>query len=95
VEEGDVNEDELRAAAPEEDDHDLLTYDEVAIRLRLEIDRARQRLESAAPEAKAAAAARLETLIEASKRNGRRQVNDDNVERFFGFPSPRRSPSPS
>ena len=79
--------DEVREAM-DEDDYDLLTYDEVAVRLRGEIA-AQQAVVDAAADAVDAAAAqdRLQALKDASVRTSRRRVNDETFERFFGFPS--------
>lgn len=75
----------------EADDHDLLTFREAGERLRLEIRAAEVRvaeLEASSPNAAdlPEARARLSALREAAQRNSAQPVNDDNFERFFGYP---------
>jgi len=75
----------------DEDDHDLLTFGEAGERLRLEIRAAEARvseLEADAPSAAdlRAARARLSALREAAQRNSAQPINDENFERFFGYP---------
>lgn len=78
----------------DEDDHDLLTYGEVAARLSEEIAAEARRLEEwearvaageAVAEARDRCAERLRGLREAMDRNRRQPITDANFERFFGF----------
>jgi len=83
--------DKPRRGKRDEDDHDLLTFGEVGERLRLEIHAAQVRVaEIAAGGTDAAelraARARLSALREAARRNSAQPINDDNFERFFGYP---------
>ncbi len=78
----------------DEEDYDLLTYSEAGIRLDQEIDRQRARLakleSSAQPDDGGEVAAcrdRLAALEQSRERNSRRAINDDNFERFFGYPA--------
>jgi hypothetical protein len=77
---------------PEDDDHDLLTFGEAGARLQIEIRTLRARLrelEGARPRDEAAiaeAAARLAALQESAERNRAQPINDENFERFFGYP---------
>jgi hypothetical protein len=73
----------------DEDDHDLLTYGEVAVRLH-EAIKAQEglvtRLAKHGDSTQVAEAqARLEALREAKERNRRQPVNDKNFEEFFGY----------
>lgn len=75
----------------DEDDHDLLTFGEAGERLRVEIRLAESHV--AELEAGGAAAAqlrgartRLSALREAAQRNSAQPINDENFERFFGYP---------
>jgi precorrin-6B methylase 1 len=72
-----------------EDDHDLLTYGEAAVRLHEEIRSHRAivaELERhGAADDIAKVRRRLEALEEAAERNRRQPINDANFERFFGF----------
>ena len=75
----------------DEDDHDLLTFNEAGERLRMEIRAAQGRvaeLEADGPDATGLweARARLSALREAAQRNSAQPINDDNFERFFGYP---------
>jgi hypothetical protein len=74
----------------DEDDHDLLTFGEVGERLRLEIAAAQDavgRLEaSGTPEELEDARARLTALRAAAQRNAAQPINDENFEKFFGYP---------
>lgn len=75
----------------DEDDHDLLTFGEAGERLRMEIRAAQARvaeLEGGGPNAAGLpeALARLSALQEAAQRNSAQPINDDNFERFFGYP---------
>jgi hypothetical protein len=72
-----------------EDDHDLLTYGEVAVRLH-EAIKAQEGLVAQLAEhgdsaQVAKARARLQTLHEAKERNRRQPINDKNFEHFFGY----------
>ena len=79
-------------ARPEDDDHDLLTFGEAGARLEIEIRTLRARLrelEAASPRDEAAiarTAARLTGLQESAERNAAQPINDENFERFFGYP---------
>ena len=77
---------------PADEDHDLLTYGEAAVRLQTEIQALRDqiaRLEvEAAPGAPAgveSARSRLALLEDAAARNARQPITDDNFEAFFGY----------
>jgi len=73
----------------EEDDHDLLTYGEVGVRLQQSVREQRAvvaQLEQARGAGIESAKARLAALEEAFERNRRQPINDDNFERFFGYP---------
>lgn len=78
----------------DEDDHDLLTYGEVAARLSEEIAAESQRLRELHARAAAGqpvveeldrSARRLVQLRDALGRNRRQPISDANFERFFGF----------
>jgi hypothetical protein len=72
----------------EEDDHDLLTYSEVAVRLHGEVRDQRDRvaeLERTGADGLDAARRRLAALEDALERNKQQPINDDNFERFFGY----------
>jgi hypothetical protein len=78
---------------PDEDDYDLLTFGEAGARLEIEIRAQRARvaaLEGADGPADGAALAaarhRLAALEEGQRRNAAQPLNDDNFERFFGYP---------
>ena len=77
---------------PEDDDHDLLTFGEAGARLEIEIRTLRARLhalEGASQRDEAAiadAAARLAALQEGAERNRAQTINDENFEKFFGYP---------
>ncbi|WP_261569584.1 acyl-CoA synthase [Frankia gtarii] len=82
------------AAVPQredEDDQDLLTYGEVAVRLAEEIEAQSAlvtELEGAEPadaERVGRERTRLAALRDAQERNQRRPINDENFERFFGY----------
>lgn len=81
-----------REQRPDDDDHDLLTFGEAGARLRVEVRSAHERVErlaSATPvdaEALAAARDRLAALRDGVRRNTAQSINDDNFERFFGYP---------
>jgi len=74
----------------DEDDHDLLTFNEAGERLRIEIAEARALIEkleaSQDPAALSRARARLDALLEATDRNTAQPINDANFEKFFGYP---------
>jgi hypothetical protein len=74
----------------DEDDHDLLTFGEAGERLRLEIaaaERTVARLQSASAGANVEKAqARLDALRLAAHRNSAQPINDENFEKFFGYP---------
>ena len=74
-----------------EDDHDLLTFGEAGERLRLEIRAVRLvvadlQKNHQAGSGLAAAQERLAALEEAAHRNSAQPINDDNFEKFFGYP---------
>jgi hypothetical protein len=77
---------------PEDDDHDLLTFGEAGARLEIEIRTLRARLSDlegvqARDEAAIAKSrARLAALEESAARNRAQPINDENFERFFGYP---------
>jgi len=74
----------------DEDDYDLLTFGEVAVRLDAEIRALAGQValleepgqDSAQLES---ARQRLERLREAAARNSRQPINDENFARFFGY----------
>lgn len=73
----------------DEDDHDLLTYGEAGFRLHEAVDQQRElveRLEAAGDAGATDARTRLTALEQAVERNTRQPINDDNFERFFGYP---------
>jgi hypothetical protein len=77
---------------PEDDDHDLLTFGEAGARLEIEIRTLRARLrelEGAQPRDEAAIAQatdRLAAVQESAERNRAQTINDENFEKFFGYP---------
>ena len=77
---------------PDEDDHDLLTFGEAGARLEIEIRTIGARLralEGALPRDEAAigqARARLAALEDSAERNRAQPINDENFEKFFGYP---------
>lgn len=74
----------------DEDDHDLLTFGEVAERLRLQVAEAEAEVErlrrSGPPDELEKARTRLEVLRSAATRNSAQPINDANFEKFFGYP---------
>lgn len=82
------------ASAPRErlddDDHDLLTFNEVGERLRVEIAQLASQVaelrDADRPEELAKATARLTALRAAARRNAVDPINDANFEKFFGYP---------
>lgn len=85
----------------DDDDHDLLTFVEVSERLSMEIRAAEFRvseLEAAGGDALQAARTRLSALRAAAQRNAASSINDENFEKFFGYPGKARrnvtSPQP-
>ncbi|MDT5214019.1 MAG: hypothetical protein QOK18_2258 [Mycobacterium sp.] len=74
----------------DEDDHDLLTFGEAGERLRLEIAAAEAHLDqiqmSGTPVDIERASTRLTALRAAAKRNAAQPINDENFEKFFGYP---------
>lgn len=80
----------INEPAPEredEDDHDLLTYGEVKVRIHQEVQAQRAlvaELEASSQDA-SHAKERLAALIDAAERNSRSVINDDNFEKFFGY----------
>jgi L-rhamnose isomerase len=83
---------ETAVQRPEDDDHDLLTFGEAGARLEIEIRTTRARLhalEDALPRDEAAigqASARLAELEDGAARNRAQPINDENFEKFFGYP---------
>ena len=74
----------------DEDDHDLLTFSESAIRLREEIELTKAALrEDPAPERQAALSARLSTLTDALRRNTRRAKTSPGEKGFLDYVPPR------
>src|ERR1700761_1127315 len=77
---------------PEDDDHDLLTFGEAGARLEIEVRTTRARLrelEAASPrdeEAIAQLSDRLGGVEGRAERNQAQPINDENFERFFGYP---------
>jgi L-rhamnose isomerase len=77
---------------PDEDDYDLLTFGEAGARLEIEIRAMRSRIaemEQASPvdaDAVSAAKGRLAALQDGASRNAAQPINDENFERFFGYP---------
>ena len=72
----------------DEDDHDLLTYGEVRVRLHEEVRQQQEtvdELERSGGEGLEAARRRLDALKDAVERNKQQPINDDNFERFFGY----------
>ncbi len=71
----------------DEDDHDLLTYGEVKVRIHEEVQAQRARVAEleASGEDTFAAQRRLDALVDAAERNSRNRINDDNFEKFFGY----------
>ena len=78
----------------DEDDHDLLTYGEVKVRIHEEVRTQRAlvaELEATGGDA-SGARRRLDALVDAAERNSRSRINDDNFEKFFGYRgTPRRN----
>ena len=78
--------------ARDEDDHDLLTFSESAIRLREEIALTEAALrESPAPERRAALEARLSALTDALDRNTRQADASPGEKGFLDYAPPRRA----
>src|SRR5215469_8961520 len=78
----------------DEDDHDLLTFSESAIRLRKEIALTEAALrESPAPERRAALEARLSALTDALDRNTRQAGANPGGKGFLHYEPPRRAGS--
>lgn len=82
-----INFNEPAPEREDEDDHDLLTYGEVKVRLYHEVQAQRARIaeleaseQDASQEKK-----RLARLLDAAERNSRSTINDDNFEKFFGY----------
>jgi hypothetical protein len=75
----------------DEDDHDLLTFSESAVRLRTEIARTEEALrESRDPERRAALEARLSALTDALGRNTRQAGASPGEKGFLDYAPPRR-----
>jgi len=76
----------------DEDDHDLLTFSETAIRLREEIALTEAALrESPAPRPRAALEARLSALTDALDRNTRQADASPGEKGFLDYAPPRRA----
>jgi hypothetical protein len=78
----------------DEDDHDLLTYGEVRVRIHegVQAQRALVAELEAAGEDATSAKRRLDALVDAAERNSRNRINDENFEKFFGYKgTPRRN----
>lgn len=78
----------------DEDDHDLLTYGEVRVRIHEEVQAQRALVAElkAAGEDTTSAQCRLDALVDAAERNSRSRINDENFEKFFGYKgTPRRN----
>ncbi|HEY6790979.1 MAG TPA: hypothetical protein VI365_27090 [Trebonia sp.] len=77
---------------PQDDDHDLLTFGEAGARLEIEIRTLRASLSDlkGAPSPDEAAIeqaqARLVALEESAARNRAQSINDENFEKFVGYP---------
>ena len=85
-----MGDDQARDLVRDEDDHDLLTFSESAIRLREEIALTETALrEDPAPELKAALSARLGALTEALRRNTRHADTSPGEQGFLGYLPPR------
>jgi hypothetical protein len=75
----------------DEDDYDLLTFGEAGARLDHEIRSARARVTQLEQSGTAptgdidGARARLDSLVDAARRNARQPINDENFQRFFGY----------
>lgn len=83
--------DEVDRRKLDEDDHDLLTFGEAGERLRLEVHAAEARVADMERRDPASAdlppaRARLSALRDAARRNSAQPINDENFERFFGYP---------
>jgi flagellar biosynthesis chaperone FliJ len=81
-----------------EQDYDLLTYHEAGSRLDHEIAMRQRTIAELLAQAVdqtdprlAANQERLSALLAARERNRRKAINDENFERFFGYPAPRNS----
>jgi hypothetical protein len=80
--------DEAAPQREDEQDNDLLTYSEVAVRLHEEIVALRARvaeIDAEGGEGAEAVRKRLTALEGAAERNSRQPINDENFERFFGY----------
>ena len=79
----------------DEEDHDLLTFRESAIRLREEIALAEAALrDGPAPERRAALEARLSALTDALERNTRQADENPGDKGFLDYAPPRRADAP-
>lgn len=72
----------------EEEDHDLLTYNESGARIAEEIKGVRAALESAPEEQRAALELRLRQLGEAAERNTHWAASDTNAASFLAYKGP-------
>jgi hypothetical protein len=76
----------------DEDDHDLLTFSESAIRLREEIALTEAALrDGPAPERQAVLNARLSALTDALRRNTRQATTSPGEKGFLGYVPPRQA----
>ena len=79
----------VQVVRDDEEDHDLLTYGEAGARLYeavLEQQGLVARLEAESSPELDKARSRLAALQAAAERNSRQPINDENFERFFGYP---------
>ena len=74
------------ASREDEEDNDTLTYNEVAIRLHLEIRAEQTKLAGATGAEAGAIEARIAALREAAERNSPDPDHDRAFEHLFGFP---------
>jgi hypothetical protein len=72
----------------EEEDHDLLTYNESSARLADEIKAVKTSLENAAGDQRAALELRLRQLVEAAGRNTQWSASDKNASSFLAYRGP-------
>lgn len=72
----------------EEEDHDLLTYNESGARIAEEIKTVRAALESASDDQRAALELRLRQLNEAAERNTHWSASDANAASFLAYKGP-------
>ncbi|GAC1395389.1 MAG: hypothetical protein NVS4B6_01530 [Mycobacterium sp.] len=94
-----TNDEQVDRQKLDEDDHDLLTFGEAGERLRLEIAAAERGIDQlrgrGADEDVEKAQARLDALRTAAQRNSAQPINDENFEKFFGYPGKAKRNLPS